>query len=114
MDRTTKALLALIAGGLWANAVGPHIAGQASAQSHPQGDVCLTAGECLQSINGWISDSDRHLQGHCQRPPLADCHHAGFRVSQELAAAAGARSFACTGKAAGACPAGQSRQPASQ
>jgi hypothetical protein len=42
MDKTTKALLALIAGGLWANAW-PHFAGRANAQ-----DVAWLAGsDCL-------------------------------------------------------------------
>jgi hypothetical protein len=46
MDRTTKLLLLLIAGGLWANAW-PHLIGRASAQ---QGDVCLNVGDCLQTL----------------------------------------------------------------
>jgi hypothetical protein len=61
VDKTTKLLLLLIAAGLWVNAL-PNLAGRASAQSHAQSDVCLGTNECLASINGWISDADRHLQ----------------------------------------------------
>jgi hypothetical protein len=57
MDRTTKILLAMIAGGLWANAW-PHLTSRASAQ---QGDVCLGANDCLQSIDGWTAQSAHYL-----------------------------------------------------
>jgi hypothetical protein len=57
MDRTTKILLALIAGGLWANAL-PHLLGRANAQ---QGDVCLGVGDCLTSIDGWTAQSSHYL-----------------------------------------------------
>ena len=60
VDRTTKFLLALIAAGLWANAL-PHLTGRASAQSGVQGDICLTSGDCLQSINGWAANASHYL-----------------------------------------------------
>jgi hypothetical protein len=54
MDGTTKILLALIAGGLWANAW-PHLTGRASAQD--AGDICISELDCLRAINGWTADS---------------------------------------------------------
>jgi hypothetical protein len=57
MDKTTKILLALIAAGLWANAW-PQITRQAGAQ---QGDVCIGAGDCLTSIDGWTAQSAHYL-----------------------------------------------------
>jgi hypothetical protein len=59
MDRTTKILLAVIASGLWANALPLLAGGRASAQA--TGDVCLNAGDCLQAIDGWVADSDHLL-----------------------------------------------------
>jgi hypothetical protein len=60
MDRTTKVLLALIAAGLWANAL-PHLTGQVSAQSRTQSDTCLTPGDCLESINAWAANAGYYL-----------------------------------------------------
>jgi hypothetical protein len=64
MDRTTKILLALIAGGLWANAW-PHLTGRASAQN--SGDICVNALDCLQAISGWTAHS-----AHLLSPIAAD------------------------------------------
>jgi hypothetical protein len=57
VDRTTKFLLLLIGGGLWANAW-PHLTGRASAQ---QSDICLNVGDCLASIDGWAAQTSHYL-----------------------------------------------------